>query len=1256
MPDNTNYSISSADATLNPHATAYSDAALTWLHALPDAQTRTDLVGLESEFAIRCVHELVDNRSFELPLQVSHPANERLTHFYFEARNRERVFGTKNLAIGYPYVIARLGGYDVNAPLFLWQFQLEPHAQNTDMWLAQRNESHLITPNYPFFHLLDALHGTDFSVRAQQLSEQKNLNARALAEISESLRSLLGLEEDGLPLSVQTAPTPEEAQASISTGRLSWAAVMGVFPTLPRTTITQPPVVAPDLASDADAWGHSFSLLALDPSQRAVLHTMQRNALTVVEGASGTGKTYLISALAINALANGKKCLVVSKSINSLRRAQKFLLEKGFGDVSFVLRDTLSDQMMLADMLRMAADNKNKVGYDEELFKSVLNKTLREQRKLDDAWDNLHKPLFGNQHFSAIVGQFLRANRMEGKELLLSQLNPSDFAYTKEEYDVIMESIDTSEPLFRRFPTLNHPLSRLKNAVFSEYSNEQGLEWTQHKVRESIGKATALHHRFISKTNDYTEGLLDHYEQYYFYLQAFVKDIRDALEDGVMRFGADFEKQVSTTEKLYGVFSDRYKEIVAAKERIGISFDDMRKNYSFRKYFDFDFPPGIESRNIKKVSELTKDFEAALQMWRRRIPAIVREDVRRLNAKSIHNDLDYRDQIRELEHAMDVFVEQFNDTALYEDILRHDMLTIPKRQEFLEEVIARLEDTQFYLRDFSDFYIWQNHWLSLKTPAQKVVRALCKIKPDNWRAAFESWYLHHLLQHEFNPQLVWDNNTINALHASARALRNLMPLQIGASWQARKVKALRTLKSADSNAYKIWFGKTNRTLSATHKPDELFRNHIEPLTETLPVLLVTPEVALDVVQASNMLYDLVLVDEAHNISKQECYHLFDLAKNLVVFGDSRQDMTPFAQDDFLEFCKGIGAKTMMLEYQHSESPQEWVRFNKIAFDTPFKRMPSDRSAREATVVANVEGRYDEQNCTNEAEARQIIDWLNLIEPTPAKTYPMVGIACATIQQRDLIAGQLLRIRQRRLAGHEKIQQLHLNGLAVYQFAELQGQHVDVLLMSLTHGTVDAHGTLTRHLHFWNSQAGINQLYICLTRASQKIFIAHSIPAGLYAVLAADKNFFGTCILSHLVTFADLIQQGNTDGLEEQLQKMKELLGYKESFYSVSTFMEEVGYLLQPYFEKSSMHWSGFAAGMRVPLFVESSDQTEPSSVLLFDGVFSGTSGPSYEWEEKLKNYFNKFNIEYVPVLSANWWKSPKQEARRLASRMLRREP
>ncbi|MEZ4892238.1 MAG: hypothetical protein R2778_04395 [Saprospiraceae bacterium] len=62
---------------------------------------------------------------------------------------------------------------------------------------------------------------------------------------------------------------------------------------------------------------------------------------------------------------------------------------------------------------------------------------------------------------------------------------------------------------------------------------------------------------------------------------------------------------------------------------------------------------------------------------------------------------------------------------------------------------------------------------------------------------------------------------------------------------------------------------------------------------------------------------------------------------------------------------------------------------------------------------------------------------------------------------------------------EKIQQLYLNGLGVYQFAELQGQHVDVMLLSLTHGVTDANGSLTRDLHFWNSQLGFNQFTLCL---------------------------------------------------------------------------------------------------------------------------------------------------------------------------------
>ncbi len=144
MPETT---IPSASIT----SAAYSGAALEWLNAQPAPPLRADLSALGDDLAIRVVHELLDNRPFDLPLQANPPAGDWINHFYFEARNREKVFGTKNLGIGYPFLMAKLGGQEVAAPLFVWQVSLEPSQQNADHWQLQRNENHMVQPNFPFF-------------------------------------------------------------------------------------------------------------------------------------------------------------------------------------------------------------------------------------------------------------------------------------------------------------------------------------------------------------------------------------------------------------------------------------------------------------------------------------------------------------------------------------------------------------------------------------------------------------------------------------------------------------------------------------------------------------------------------------------------------------------------------------------------------------------------------------------------------------------------------------------------------------------------------------------------------------------------------------------------------------------------------------------------------------------------------------------------------------------------------------------------
>jgi hypothetical protein len=176
--------------------------------------------------------------------------------------------------------------------------------------------------------------------------------------------------------------------------------------------------------------------------------------------------------------------------------------------------------------------------------------------------------------------------------------------------------------------------------------------------------------------------------------------------------------------------------------------------------------------------------------------------------------------------------------------------------------------------------------------------------------------------------------------------------------------------------------------------------------------------------------------------------------------------------------------------------------------------------------------------------------------------------------------------------------------------------------------------------------------VALTRARQRVFIAHSIPPGLYQALASDPEHRGTCILSHLVTFGEYLQRGDQAAARGQLQVLKKVLRYPEQLITPTVFMEEVELALRPYFEPGCLQRNTKIAGVTLPLAIQYNGRM---FVPLFDGVFAPTELPSYEWEQTIKQYFDRHGIRSIPVLSAQWWKSPRMEARRLATVILSEE-
>ncbi|MBK8554871.1 MAG: hypothetical protein IPL65_03455 [Lewinellaceae bacterium] len=79
--------------------------------------------------------------------------------------------------------------------------------------------------------------------------------------------------------------------------------------------------------------------------------------------------------------------------------------------------------------------------------------------------------------------------------------------------------------------------------------------------------------------------------------------------------------------------------------------------------------------------------------------------------------------------------------------------------------------------------------------------------------------------------------------------------------------------------------------------------------------------------------------------------------------------------------------------------------------------------------------------------------------------------------------------------------------------------------------------------------------------------------------------------------------------------------------------------------------NAFVKGIQVPLAINREDQGLPPYVLLLDGVLSAEKRPSYEWEVKLHQYFDRSGVPYSPVFTAQWWKSPRLNIKKLAQQM-----
>ena len=1229
-------------------------AAKSYLNVLPLGDDKLDMFAVFNR-----VHPQISkwaelfygHSTFETDIHAEFHNADLFRHFYFESKNTLKTKGQQPFGFGFPFLFdataantegGHLSSY-LAAPIFIWYLTIKPHPTRRDSWLIAFEDTSAVAVNEFVVEHIKKKYSLDLAAHLSSYVQNRPFSFSGFEIFLRDLASRLGFQMENINPALRELPSLKLAEELAERGDIAWSGALGMFPQQDGSlgeTATQ------DVDFQNFTWtaehAHEFAPLPEDVYQRTALRTVLRNKITVVEGAHGTGKTHLAANILLNALSNGQKTAVVADDLASLMQIQNEFVNLGIGNLTFLLKDVLHDKKLLLDVLRNEQFNRT-VEFKEDDFKITLKKARRLLAKSDDSHDALARPIFGEENFAEVVGHFLKSQRQEGRELLANHLNSSDYEFTKEEYERLRSAISDSQSLYKNVNTLRHPLSNLHPSVFDHENAVEKHHSVVQKLATFTDKFKALHHRCIAAYDGYAQRLMNYYEQHSTEARDQLRHLKEAYSDYHFQYGDDFESSnLLKVSGLYAsaLFSDRSKNVLTAKDEAVKRYEDLQKIHDARRHFHHDFLKGADKRDFKKLKLNLETYELNLRGWRKALPATVQEELQRLTSKTArHFDAPLADEIFQIETDLDALLDELNDAKLYAEPVSHKMLTLPKRMLFVEETIERLEETSLNLRDFNTFFAWQRHWLAMPENARRLVAALVKVKPSDWSAAFDSWYFYNTLVVHYQSNTLGNDDLMKDMNDTEDHLRTLLPSQIAALWNDKKRAAIREMKAKNPEGFKLFFNTKNQELAKSKFLKEILRGTISTLSDIYPVLLITPQVATQIIEAEGKEFDLVVFDNAQNLDAEQVVPILRNTEGCVLLTEhAESDSDSILKHSFSEKVKAHGAAVVHLNYLHRQLSETTRRINQSVFyphlDVPFHQPLAEQSVS----VRFVSGKFADKTRTNEMEIAEVVEVLKEISASQFNTYPRIGVVTMTAEQRNSLNMNLLNIVQKTTYGWEKIERLQQSGLGIFTADEIAGLQFDILVVSGTFADLEKSSL---------SKRSFRRL---LNSFTKKLIWVNSIPKHELESKSHNRDFEMPFLLSNLILLGEKIEHHHTPQYETTFENLAKLYG-KPKTLPHSVFVAEVIEAMHGREGAERLKTNYMIENQLFPLVILPKDNGHYwLKVIRIDGRLSNNATFfNADWERQLLKKLDKSFIEVVSIWSYNWWKNAEAEAEKLAA-------
>lgn len=407
---------------------------------------------------------------------------------------------------------------------------------------------------------------------------------------------------------------------------------------------------------------------------------------------------------------------------------------------------------------------------------------------------------------------------------------------------------------------------------------------------------------------------------------------------------------------------------------------------------------------------------------------------------------------------------------------------------------------------------------------------------DGFDAAYSRWWVERKMDADdtlrgFNSSLHQDK--IQQFKALDDHLRSLTSSYV-------RARVCSHIPQQDSVARGSEYGMLRRILEQK-RPRKSLRSLVTDmptaLTQLTPCVLMSPLSISQYLPADQKAFDVVIFDEASQITVWDAIGSIARGKQTIVAGDPKQlpptnffgrteedvddDLEEADLESILDEMLGAGIPKRGLKWHYRSENESLITFsNHKYYGGKLITFPSPTTDDRAVKLVHVDGVYLRgKGRTNRAEADAIVEEIvrRLKDPAFNKEKRTIGVVTFNSEQKRLIEDRLDEERRRHPDIEPHFGEDLIEPVFVKNIESVQGDERDVILFSITFGK-DPTGRMTMDFGAINKSGGERRLNVAITRARSEMVVFSSIRGD--DIDLSRTSAIGVRDLKHFLDYAE----------------------------------------------------------------------------------------------------------------------------------------